>query len=44
MGKEIKMSDKKVKQIISGITVVVTILKIVVQHSGQIRKAGGKSN
>lgn len=38
------MSDKKVKQVISGITVVVTILKIVVQHSGQIRKAGGKVN
>ena len=37
------MKEEKSKQIISGITVAVTILKIIVQHSSQIKKAGGKN-
>ncbi len=36
------MSDKKVKLIMSGITVAVTVLKIVVQHRNQIMREGGK--
>lgn len=32
------MSDKKVKVVISGITMVVTILKLVIQHRGQIKR------
>lgn len=38
-----RMTDKKVKMVLSGVTVVVSILKVIVQHSGQIKKAGGKS-
>lgn len=32
------MSDKKVKVLISGVTMAVTILKLVIQHRGQIKR------
>lgn len=40
---EQSMPDKKVKMILEGVTVVVSVLKIIVQHSNQIKRAGGKS-
>ena len=40
---EQRMSDKKIKMVLSGVTVVVSVLKIIVQHSNQIKRAGGKS-
>lgn len=35
------MNDKKVKLILSAITMTTTILKIVVQHRNQVRKGKG---
>lgn len=35
------MNDKKLKVILSAITMTTTILKIVVQHRNQVRKGKG---
>lgn len=32
------MTDKRLKLVIEGVLVVVSVLKIVVQHKGQIKK------
>lgn len=36
------MEEKDVKTVLSGITMVVTILKLIIQHRGQVRR-GNKS-